>query len=123
MHNESLIGALKKTLSHVALRSGKHYQEYTETNTTKECNVCAFLNRVLTLHDREWICPGCGTYHRSDENAAINGLKQNFMSCSDPFVVRQRCAWEWNFSQWMAIPRKFNDGSGRQSAQPVRSIA
>lgn len=123
MNNESLIGRLKLVVSHVASKSGKHYQEYMETNTTKQCSVCGFLNGSLTLNDREWLCPQCGTHHMRDENAAINGLKKNFMSCSDPFVVTQRCAWEWNFSQWMPIPRKLNDGSGSPSAELVHSFA
>jgi len=115
MNNESIIGGFKRIMSHVASKSGKHYREYDDNNTTRKCNVCNFLNTELTLDDREWICPGCGTQHLRDENAAINGLKDNFMSCSDPFVVKQRCAWEWNFSNWMSMPRKLNDGIGSPS--------
>ncbi len=122
MNNESLMGKLKRVLSHVASKSGKHNREYDEDNTTCECNVCGFLNKELALNDREWICPGCATHRLRDENAAMNGLKKNFMSCSDPFVVRQRCAWEWNFSKWMLIPRKLNDGSGSPSAKQVHSF-
>lgn len=39
------------------------------------CHVCGYQNKSLTLHDREWICPNCGSHLLRDENAAIN-LKQ-----------------------------------------------
>ena len=39
------------------------------------CHVCGYQNKSLTLHDREWTCPKCGSHLLRDENAAIN-LKQ-----------------------------------------------
>ncbi|MGA9382677.1 MAG: RNA-guided endonuclease TnpB family protein, partial [Phormidium sp.] len=40
--------------------------------STKLCNCCKYKNDSLTLEDREWNCPKCGTYHDRDENAAKN---------------------------------------------------
>lgn len=40
--------------------------------STKICNVCGYYNGDITLKDREWICPDCGTQHDRDINAAIN---------------------------------------------------
>ncbi len=40
--------------------------------STKLCNCCKHKNDSLTLNDREWICPKCGTHHDRDENAAKN---------------------------------------------------
>ncbi len=40
--------------------------------STKTCSCCGFHNSMLTLSDRSWVCPGCGTHHDRDVNAAIN---------------------------------------------------
>ena len=45
--------------------------------SSKTCNVCGYVNKDLTISDRSWICPKCGTEHNRDQNAAIN-LKQIF---------------------------------------------
>ena len=36
------------------------------------CHVCGYQNKSLTLNEREWICPNCGSNLLRDENAAIN---------------------------------------------------
>ena len=45
--------------------------------SSKTCNICGYVNRDLTISDRTWLCPKCGTEHNRDQNAAIN-LKQIF---------------------------------------------
>ena len=45
------------------------------TATTKPCSDCGFRNENLTLNDRQWTCPECGSYHDRDINAAINILQ------------------------------------------------
>ncbi|MBD2182693.1 RNA-guided endonuclease InsQ/TnpB family protein [Aerosakkonema funiforme] len=40
--------------------------------STKLCNYCKFKNDSLTLKDREWTCPKCGTHHDRDSNATKN---------------------------------------------------
>jgi putative transposase len=44
--------------------------------SSKMCNVCNYINQSLTLKDREWVCPNCGTLHDRDYNASINIEKQ-----------------------------------------------
>ena len=45
------------------------------TATTKPCSDCGFHNEALTLKDRQWTCPECGSHHDRDINAAINILR------------------------------------------------
>ena len=45
------------------------------TATTKPCSDCGFHNENLTLNDRQWTCPECGSHHDRDVNAAINILR------------------------------------------------
>jgi putative transposase len=40
--------------------------------SSKTCNICGYHNSELTLIDRNWLCPDCGTNHDRDINAAIN---------------------------------------------------
>jgi putative transposase len=40
--------------------------------SSKTCNACGHINRDLTLADRVWTCPACGTMLDRDINAARN---------------------------------------------------
>jgi putative transposase len=60
-------------LAYKAEEAGKHLNKIGRFfPSSKMCSVCGYKNDALTLKDREWICPDCGTSHDRDLNAAIN---------------------------------------------------
>ena len=44
--------------------------------SSKKCNVCGYINQLLTIDVRKWECPICHTYHDRDVNASINLKKE-----------------------------------------------
>lgn len=52
--------------------------------SSKICSSCGYTNNELTLQDRTWICPECGTIHDRDLNAAKNILRQGIVSHRSP---------------------------------------
>ena len=48
--------------------------------SSKLCHVCGHKYKELTLKDREWVCPSCGTHHDRDDNASLNLQQYGEMS-------------------------------------------
>lgn len=98
VENLNVKGMLKnhKLAKHIADASWYKFISFLEYKTTlygrklikadtfypssKLCSVCGYKNENLTLSDREWTCPVCGTKHDRDLNAAINLLKVGLTS-------------------------------------------
>jgi len=53
-------------------RTSKNIVKINPAYTSKTCNNCGYINKKLTLRDRIWICPNCGTEHKRDENSEKN---------------------------------------------------
>jgi len=52
---------------------GKHLSfVYRFYPSSKLCSVCGYKNDALTLNQRTWTCPECGTHHDRDKNASAN---------------------------------------------------
>jgi len=66
-------GEFSRMLEYKALWKGKHFIKIDKWfPSSKLCSVCGFKNVALTLADRVWTCPGCGTVQDRDCNAAVN---------------------------------------------------
>ena len=44
--------------------------------SSKTCHNCGYINKSLTLSDRQWVCPQCGEVIERDYNAALNILDE-----------------------------------------------
>ena len=44
--------------------------------SSKRCNHCGYINKGLTLKDRQWVCPKCDSLIDRDYNAALNILEE-----------------------------------------------
>ena len=65
----------KQVLANKALVNGKQVISVDRFYpSSKTCSVCGYKKEDLSLKDREWTCPNCGTKHNRDINAAVNIL-------------------------------------------------
>ena len=70
-------------LKYKCVKHGRELRQVGQwTATTKPCSDCGHHNENLSLSDRQWTCPNCGSHHDRDINAAINILR----SCLGPPV-------------------------------------
>jgi putative transposase len=64
---------LKRQLRYKGAWYGCHIEEIPMFYPSSQlCNHCGYRYRDLSLSEREWQCPDCGTYHDRDINAARN---------------------------------------------------
>ncbi len=74
----------QKFISMLEYKANFYGRKLIKVNTfypsSKLCHVCGYKNSSLTLSDREWTCPICGTRHDRDVNAALNLLRTGLAS-------------------------------------------
>lgn len=80
--------SFQRMLEYKAGLYDKKYVEIDKRNTTQRCSSCGSImghngHEKLTLKDREWDCPMCGTHHIRDYNAALNILEKGIAKLSD----------------------------------------
>ena len=70
-------------LTYKAKLYDKEFITVNPKNTTQTCHVCGHVMKgeeKLTLKDREWTCPTCGSHHIRDVNSAINILNKGLVA-------------------------------------------
>jgi putative transposase len=68
-------GTFRRMLDYKAARAGRHLIVIDRWYpSSKTCSACGYLLAALDLGTRVWVCPGCGTLHDRDVNAARNIL-------------------------------------------------
>jgi len=66
-------GEFRRQLEYKAARYGRHVIVIDRWYpSSKTCSACGHLLASLSLGTRQWTCPGCGTRHDRDVNAAKN---------------------------------------------------
>ena len=74
-------GALVAKLAYKAERAGKHLVRIDPWYpSSKTCSACGHRLETLALQVRHWTCPGCGTGHDRDVNAAVNIRHQGVLA-------------------------------------------
>jgi len=100
MLNQTIIGQFRHTLMWVMNKSGKHYEEINEFNTTKTCSICGHKKKK-DPSIRGFICENCHRQLNRDINSSINIAKRRKLLSGTDYV-----RWElshvtytakWNF--------------------------
>lgn len=79
--NDMAFGLFVQKLEHVASKYGTEVVKVDRFYpSSKTCSVCQYVNERLSLRDRRWTCPSCGTSHDRDLNASVNILRQGIVS-------------------------------------------
>ena len=78
--------------------------------SSKTCSECGYINKELTLKEREWACPECGSVLSRDFNASIN-IKN--------FALNNHLCTEHTLKNHGTLPSL--EGALTHEAQPIGS--
>lgn len=79
--NDLAFGLFVQKLEHVASKYGTEVVKVDRFYpSSKTCSVCQYVNEHLSLRDRRWTCPSCGTNLDRDMNASVNILRRGIAS-------------------------------------------
>ena len=71
--NDNAFGQFRKLLSYKLAEQGKKLITINKWfPSSKTCRHCGYVNADLSVSDRHWICPSCGSSIDRDVNAALN---------------------------------------------------
>jgi putative transposase len=56
--------------------------------SSKLCNKCGYKKEDLTLKDRQWVCPECGTDHDRDENSKFNLIDEGLRILETEYGIK-----------------------------------
>jgi putative transposase len=56
--------------------------------SSKLCNKCGYKKEDLTLKDRHWVCPNCGTNHDRDENSKFNLIDEGIRILETEYGIK-----------------------------------
>ena len=72
-------GRFMELLGQKSALYGKEYLKVPARYTTQTCSVCGFICKgkdKIPLGVSEWVCPGCGSHHSRNHNAAVVVLQR-----------------------------------------------
>jgi putative transposase len=86
----------RRMLEYKAARYGRHVHVVDRWYpSSKTCSGCGHLLKDLSLGTRHWTCPGCGTRHDRDVNAARNMIAAGLAAYACGGAVRPVAAASW----------------------------
>ena len=113
---------LFRRIEYKCLGKSKHFVQVDRfLASSKLCSACGYKNNDLSLSDRQWKCPSCGTEQDRDFNAAINIKGEGLR------ILAARCAENRNvhgervrLAEASRVGRSGNDAKPKGGQAPAR---